>query len=188
MAVRATTPSHKLIRKFRQRGAVVNFTAAGFTPLHYLLSFDPDPLIRQLLPVVKALVEPFCNLSLQDRTARTVLHIALDGRLEHIVTYLLERNAGLSAMVALLPDQWSWATNRTWFPKVQAAALAADQPCTIIKGKVISATRKSKIVKFSVAVTADRNNLNPICAVVSTFFTTAWAREATRHSLMISLK
>jgi len=166
MVVKATMPSHELIYKFRQRGADVNFIAAGSTPLHYLLSFRSHWLPRQLLRAIKALVEPSCNLSLQDRTARTVLHIALDGRLEDIVTYLLERNAVLSAMAALLPDQWSWATNKAWYPKVQAAILAADQPCTRIKGEVISTTWKSKIVQFPVAVTADCDNTDPICAVV----------------------
>ncbi|KAG2361079.1 hypothetical protein BDR07DRAFT_1410804 [Suillus spraguei] len=53
---------------------------------------------------------------------------------------------------------WNWATNETWFPKVQAAALAADQPCTRINGKVVNATADSQIVEFSVAVTADREN------------------------------
>jgi ankyrin repeat protein len=169
VVVRASKPSHELIRKFCQRGADVNFAADNATPLHYFLSFHPDRLSHQLLPVVKALVEPSCNLFLQDRTARTVLHIALDHRLEDIVTYLLERNAGLSATAALLPDKWSWATNKTWFPKVEAAAqVAAVEPYTRIKGMVFDApvTWESKIVEFSVAVTADHNNPNPICAIV----------------------
>ncbi|KAG1862114.1 hypothetical protein DFJ58DRAFT_725529 [Suillus subalutaceus] len=138
-------PSHESIRKFRQRGVDVNFTFNSYTPIHYFLSFPDRHNKSQLLPVVKALVEPSCNLSLQDRTARTVLHIALDARLEDIVVYLLEQNAGLSATATLLPDMWSWATNKMWFPKVQAAALAADQ---------------------LFAATADRDNPNPICAVV----------------------
>ncbi|KAG1771906.1 hypothetical protein EV702DRAFT_635755 [Suillus placidus] len=91
-------------------------------------------------------VEPSCNLSLQDWTARTVLHITLDKRLEDVVAYLLEQNAGLSATATLLPDMWSWATNKTWFPKVLAAALVVDQPCTRIKGKVVEAVEKSQIV------------------------------------------
>lgn len=73
-------------------------------------------------------------------------------------------NAGLSATATLLPDMWSWAANTTWFPKVQAAALAAHQRCTITKGQVVSATAKSKIVEF--LVTADHGNPNPICAIV----------------------
>ncbi|KAG2340434.1 hypothetical protein BDR05DRAFT_1002613 [Suillus weaverae] len=165
MAVRARKPSHECIRKFRRRGADVNFTVGGSTPIHYFLS-DRFLSDDEVLPVVvKALVEPSCNLSLQDPTARTALHIALDSRLENVVAYLLEQNAGLSATATLHPDMWSWATNKTWFPKVQAAALAADQPCRI-KGKVVEATAESQIVEFSVAVIADRNNPNPIRAVV----------------------
>ncbi|KAG1801852.1 uncharacterized protein BJ212DRAFT_1044068 [Suillus subaureus] len=92
------------------------------TPIHSFLTeiwrfYDKS----QLLPCIKALVEPSCNLSLQDRTVRTVLHIALDARLEDIVTYLLEQNAGLSATATVLPDMWSWATNKTWFPKVSSS-------------------------------------------------------------------
>ncbi|KAG2361082.1 hypothetical protein BDR07DRAFT_1410806 [Suillus spraguei] len=147
-------PSHECIRKFRR---CVN----GSTPIHMFLlhsasrSYDKS----QLLPVLNALVEPFCNLSLQDRTARTALHLALDYRLEDIVPYLLEQNAGLSATATLHPDMWSWATNEMWFPKVQAAALAADQSCTRIMGRFPN-------FEFSVAVTADRENRNPICGVV----------------------
>jgi ankyrin repeat protein len=115
---------------------------------------------------VKALVEPSCNLFLQDRTARTVLHIALDARLQDVIAYLLEQNAGLSATATLLPDMWSWATNETWFPKVQVATLAAHQPCTRIKGKVVDTTKESKLVEFPVAVSADCDNSNLICAVV----------------------
>ncbi|KAG1818675.1 uncharacterized protein BJ212DRAFT_1479667 [Suillus subaureus] len=80
MAVMASKPSHTFISKFRQRGADVNFIINGTTPIHYVLSFYSDWSSCQLLPILKALVEPSCNLSLQDRTARTVLHIALDGR------------------------------------------------------------------------------------------------------------
>ncbi|KAG1732163.1 hypothetical protein EDB19DRAFT_1300261 [Suillus lakei] len=169
MALMVWNPSHGIIHKFRQRGADVNFTIDGSnTPLHTLLSrhcytFQDR---SQLLPTVQALIDPSCNLSLQNRTARTVLHIALDGRLGDVITYLLEQNAGLSATATLLPDMWSWATNKTWFPQVQAAALAADQPWTRIKGKVVDATTESQRVEFSVAVTADRDNANPICAIV----------------------
>ncbi|KAG1772939.1 hypothetical protein EV702DRAFT_1245597 [Suillus placidus] len=169
MAVRASNPSHKFILEFCRRGADVNFTVNGSTPLHYFLSTHPNRLSydkSQLLPIVKELVEPSFNLSLQDQTTRTVLHIALDGHPEDVVTYLLKKNAGLSATATLLPDMWSWATNETWFPKVQATALAADQPCIRIKGKVIEATEESKIVEFSVAIIADCDNPNPICAVV----------------------
>ncbi|KAG1733700.1 hypothetical protein EDB19DRAFT_2041132 [Suillus lakei] len=166
MAVRVWHLSHESIRKFRQRGADVNFTIDGSTPIHTFL-FQSILLARSSsLPVVQALVEPSCNLSLQNWTGRTVLHIALDGRLEDIITYLLEQNAGLSGTATLHPDMWSWATNKTWFPQVQAAALAADKPWTRIKGKVIDATTKSQRVEFSVAVTADHDNANPICAVV----------------------
>jgi ankyrin repeat protein len=159
MIVRAKKPSHECIRKFRQLGVDVNFTVDKATPLHYSIDWEP-------LPVIKALVEPSCNLSLQDRTARTVLHIALDERRENIVTYLLEQNAGLSATATLHPVMWSWAIDKTWFPKVQAAALAADQPFTRIKGKVVDDTMESRLVEFSVAATAERDNPNPICAVV----------------------
>ncbi|KAG1886755.1 hypothetical protein F4604DRAFT_1917583 [Suillus subluteus] len=169
MAVSGTKPSHECIRKFRQRGADVNFTVNGFIPIHTFIIPYTIPSSRdrsQLLPGVRALVEPSCNLSLQDWAARTVLHIALDARLEDIVTYLLERGAGVSATATLLPDMWSWAKNKPWFPKVQAAVLAADQPCTRIKGKVVDATANSQIVEFSYPVTADRDNPNPICTVV----------------------
>ncbi|KAG2336151.1 hypothetical protein BDR05DRAFT_1015909 [Suillus weaverae] len=159
-------PSHKFICEFCRRGADVNLIVDGFTPVHYFLYRLSPNDEAQSLPVVKALIEPSCNLSLQDPTARTALHIALDSCLENVVAYLLEQNAGLSAMATLHPDMWSCATNKTWFPNVQAAALAAAQPCTRIKGKVVEATEKSQIVEFSVAVTADCNNPNPICAVV----------------------
>lgn len=166
-AVMACPPSHESIRKFRQRGADANFIVNGSTPLHCCLSFYELPYDDiELFFVVKALVEPSCNLSLQDRTARTALHIALDEYLEDIVTYLLEKNAGLSATATLLPNMWSWAANKTWFPKVQAAALAADQPYTRIKGKVIHTTAESKTVEFSVAVTAVHDDSEPICAVI----------------------
>ncbi|KAG1759284.1 hypothetical protein EDD22DRAFT_971712 [Suillus occidentalis] len=167
MAVRADYLSHESIRKFRQRGADVNFTVDGSTPIHYFLS--PNfyvPFHEQSNsspPIVKALIEPSCDLSLQDRTARTALHIALDRRLEDIVEYLLEKNAGLSATATLHPDMWSWATNKPWFPKVQAAVLAADKSCTRVKGRVIHDTTRSRLVEFPVPVTIDPN---PICAFV----------------------
>lgn len=165
-AVMPYKPSHEAIRKFRQRGADINCTVKGSTPIHRLLTQLSNHDKSQLLPVVKALVEPSCNLSLQDWTARTILHIALDARLEDIVTYLLEKNAGLSATATPLPDMWSRAANMTWFSKVQAAAVAADQPYTRIKGKVVDATAESETVEFPVAVTAARGNPNPICAAV----------------------
>ncbi|KAG1721344.1 hypothetical protein EDB19DRAFT_2044402 [Suillus lakei] len=165
-AIQGMNPSHESIRKFRQRGADANFTVNSSAPIHYFLSIVKYMDRSQSLLVVKALIDPSCKLSLQNLTARTVLHIALDERLEDIITYLLEQNAGLSATATLLPDMWSWATNKTWFPQVQAAALAADQPWTRIKGKVVDATTESQRVEFSVAVTADRDNANPICAVV----------------------
>ncbi|KAG1889972.1 hypothetical protein F4604DRAFT_641734 [Suillus subluteus] len=166
MAVKADTPSHISIRKFRQCGANVNSTVHGSTPLHYFLSKNrPSNDESQLLPVVQALVEPTCNLSLQDRTARTALHIALDARLEDIVTYLLEQNAGLSATAVLDPDMWTWAANQTWSSSV-AAALAPDRLRTRIKGNVVPDITESKVVEFAVAVTADRDNADPVCAVV----------------------
>lgn len=129
MAVMARKPSHESICRFRQLGADVNFTVNGSTPFHYYLSLyshlSLDRNWQLKLPVVKALVEPSCNLSLQDRTARTALHIALDEHFGDIIAYLLEKKAGLSATAALHPDMWSWATSETWFPKVQAAVLAA---------------------------------------------------------------
>ncbi|KAG1832857.1 hypothetical protein DFJ58DRAFT_870232 [Suillus subalutaceus] len=157
-------PSHKSIRKFHQRSADVNFTVDGSTPVHDFLLVHTSG--SELLPVVKALVEPSCNLSLQDWTARTVLHIALDECLEDVVIYLLKQKAGLSATATLHSDMWSWATSKMWFSKVQAAALAADQQCARIEGKVVDAVRGSRIVEFSFAVTADRDNRNPIRAVV----------------------
>ncbi|KAG2362413.1 hypothetical protein BDR07DRAFT_1028943 [Suillus spraguei] len=157
--------SHECIRKFRRHGADVNFTVNSYTPIHSflsLMSYDE----RQLLPIVKALIGPLCNLSLQDRTARTALHIALDHRMEDIIPYLLEQKAGLSATATLRPVMWSWATNKTWFPKVRLAALAADQPWTRIKGKVVNATADFQIVEFSVAVTPAYENPNPICTII----------------------
>ncbi|KAG2040629.1 hypothetical protein BDR03DRAFT_1007827 [Suillus americanus] len=168
MAVMASKPSHEFIRKFRQRGADVNLSVRGGIPIHDVLfsGFSEGNGSQWLLPIVKALVEPPCDLSLQDWSARTALHIALDARLEDIVAYLLEQNARLSATATLPPDMWSWATNKAWFPKVQAAALAANQPCRRNKRKVIDDTTEMKLVEFSVAVTADHDNPNPICAVV----------------------
>jgi hypothetical protein len=83
--------------------------------------------------------------------------------MEDIVAYLLEKNAGLSATATLHPDMWSWATNKPWFPKVQAAVLIAEKPCSRIKGKVIHDTAQSRLVEFPVPVTV---NPNPICAFV----------------------
>jgi ankyrin repeat protein len=100
---------------------------------------------------------------LQDRTLRTALHIVLDSQSEDIVAYLLEKNAGLSATATLHPDMWHWARNKMWFPKVQAAVLAADKPCIRIKGKVIRDAAYSRLVEFRVPVTVDPN---PICAFV----------------------
>ncbi|KAG2120291.1 hypothetical protein BD769DRAFT_1777642 [Suillus cothurnatus] len=189
MAVNARKPSHEYIRKFCQRGADVNSTVNGRTPIHHLLSFYPLFYDKsQLLPIVKALVEPSCDLSLQDWTARTVLHIALDERCEDIVTYLLEQNAGLSATATLLPDIWSWAIDKTWFPKVQAAALAADQLCTRIKGKVVADTTELKRVEFSVAANADHDNLNPICTVVVSMILDSELPTATFHVVISRFK
>jgi hypothetical protein len=95
-----------------------------------------------------------------------VLHIALDAHLEDVIIYLLEQNAGLSATATLHPEMWSWATNKTWFPKVQAAVLAANQPHTRIKGKVVDYTTTLRLIKFSVLATEEYNNPDPICAVV----------------------
>jgi hypothetical protein len=162
MAVRADHPSHESIRKLRQRGADVNFIVHGSTPIHYFLS-SHFYIPQSNLSVVKALVEPSCNLSLQDRIARTALHVALDNHMEDIVGYLLEKNAGLSATATLHPDMWSWATNKPWFPKVQAAVLAAEKPYTRIKGKVTHDTSQSRLVEFPIPVTVDPN---PICAFV----------------------
>ncbi|KAG0694294.1 hypothetical protein DFH29DRAFT_1034719, partial [Suillus ampliporus] len=159
-----------VINALRQRGADVNFTVGGASPIHTLLCrFIDDWLDSMHLPLVKALVEPSgCDLSVQDWTARTALHIALDYRLERIITYLLEKNARLSATATLrpAPDMWSWAIHEMWFPKIQAAALAADQPCTRIKGKVIEANRTSQVIEFPGALTADHEDPNQICAVV----------------------
>jgi hypothetical protein len=175
MAIRTDKLSHESIRKIRQRGADVNFTVNGSTPIHSCLSY-PTPYLsyptsylsypasfqtdRRSLSFIKALIEPCCNLYLQDWTARTVLHIALDERLEDIVIYLLGQNAGLSATATLHPDMWSWAKNKTWFPKVQAEALAART-----RGNVVDATTTCPL-EFPVAVTDDRDNPHPICAIV----------------------
>jgi ankyrin repeat protein len=167
MAVWMQDPSHKSIRKFRQRGADVNFTVNGSTPIHdFLLATGSD----EKLPVVKALVDPFCipfcDLSLQDWTARTVLHIALDKRLEDVVIYLLEQKAKLSATATLHPNMWSWATSKPWFSKVQAAVPAPDRQRARIEGKVVGAALGPMIIEFPFAVTADHDDHNPIRAVV----------------------
>ncbi|KAG2361071.1 hypothetical protein BDR07DRAFT_1610413 [Suillus spraguei] len=150
MAVRANNYSHESIRKFRQRGADVDFRFYGHTPIHYFLGCPPG----------------MCLTNGIRNYASTVLHIALDECYGDIIPYLLEKNAGLSATANLHPDMWSWATNETWFPKVQAAALTADKPWTRIKGVVIDATEESQLVEFSVAVTAYHGNPDPICAFV----------------------
>ncbi|KAG0699159.1 hypothetical protein DFH29DRAFT_1002195 [Suillus ampliporus] len=171
MAIIPYMPSPKAVRKFLQRGADINFTVNGSTPVHSSLSklmdldFNPQYDERHL-PAVKELVEPPCNLSVQNWTARTALHIALDEHLPAIVTYLLDQNAPLSATSTLHPNMWSWARNETWFAKIQATALAADRPSTRIQGKVIDVTTESHLVEFPGAVTADHEDPNPICAVV----------------------
>ncbi|KAG0694293.1 hypothetical protein DFH29DRAFT_1072963 [Suillus ampliporus] len=166
MAIIPNDVSPEVIRMFRHRGADANFTVEGSTPIHTVLS----SLLRSddhWLQVVKALVQPSCNLSVQDWSARTALHIALDRRLQNIITYL-RQNAQLSGTATLrpAPDMWSWAKNEKWFPKIQAAALAADQPRTRIKGKIIDANTTSQLVEFPGALTANHEDPNPICAVV----------------------
>ncbi|KAG0692612.1 hypothetical protein DFH29DRAFT_1084611 [Suillus ampliporus] len=123
-------PSSKNLRMLGQHGADVNFIVDGSTPIHTLLSggWRSD----EWLQTVKALVQPSCDLSVQDWTARTALHIALDEHLEDIIPHLLRKNAQLSGTATLQPDMWSWAQDKKWFANVQAAALAADQPCTRI--------------------------------------------------------
>jgi hypothetical protein len=162
-AVMSDEPSHEVIRKLRQQGADVNFTVHGFSPLHALLSrprassagfFTRLFALRgtssqDWLPVVKEFVEPSCDLSVQDRTARTVLHIALDKGLSNVVEYLLEKNARLSATATLHPNMWSWAKNKKWYPNVQAAVDAADKPCTRVQGsKVFVTPGGSQLVEF----------------------------------------
>ncbi|KAG2128247.1 hypothetical protein DEU56DRAFT_957600 [Suillus clintonianus] len=96
MAVVAPKPSPDIVRKLRQCGADVNFIVNGSTPLHVLLSKYGRYVDKtRWLAVVQALIEPSYDLSVQDRTARTVLHIALDKGADEIVTYLLEKNARL---------------------------------------------------------------------------------------------
>ncbi|KAG2340391.1 hypothetical protein BDR05DRAFT_966904 [Suillus weaverae] len=155
--------SPEIIYKLCQRGADVTFTVDGSTPIHTLLSkLGPRTDQFQWLPVVKAFVR---DISAQDWTARTALRIALDRRLSDVVAYLLEQNARLTATATLHPTIWSWATKSKWFAKVQAAALAADQPYTRIMGKIIDATGKSRLVEFPGAVT-NHGDHNPMCAVV----------------------
>ncbi|KAG1737778.1 hypothetical protein EDB19DRAFT_1829369 [Suillus lakei] len=161
-AVVSRQRSPEIVHKLCQRGAGVTFIDDS-TLIHALLSrLSPKTCTSQWLPVVKALVG---NLYVQDRTARTALHIALDNRLSDVVPHLLEQNARLTATATLCPTIWSWAINEEWFPKVQAATLAADQPHTRIWGKIIDATKKSKLVEFPGTVTADHED-GPICAVV----------------------
>ncbi|KAG0699158.1 hypothetical protein DFH29DRAFT_61721 [Suillus ampliporus] len=165
VAFQVKTPVVIIIGKLCQRGANVNFTVDGSTPIHTLL-LKRWKSSDERLQTVKALVQLSCDLSVQDWTGRTALHIALDRGLEDIITYLLRKNAQLSGTATLQPDMWSWAQDKKWFAKVQAAALAADQPCTRIKGKVIETTRESQLVEFPGAVTAAHEDPNPICAVV----------------------
>ncbi|KAG2138361.1 ankyrin repeat-containing domain protein [Suillus clintonianus] len=146
MTAMSYQPPPECIRKFRERGADVNFTANGSTPIHTFLPKQPYIFIDESrsLSAVKALIELSYDISLQDRTARTVLHIALDHNLDYIVAYLLEQNAELSATATLHPDMRSWAKNETF------------------KGKVIDATTEFQLVEFSSAITADRGNPDPI--------------------------
>ncbi|KAG2067881.1 hypothetical protein BDR04DRAFT_823975 [Suillus decipiens] len=146
MAIRGD--SHECIRKFRRHGADANFTVNSYTPIHSFLSH-----VSRDGPQL-------------DSTARTALHIALDHRMEDIIPYLLEQEAGLSATATLHPVMWSWATNKSWFPKVRLAAHAADQPCIRINGKVVGATENFQTVKFSIAVTPAYKNPNPICTII----------------------
>ncbi|OJA07585.1 hypothetical protein AZE42_08996 [Rhizopogon vesiculosus] len=153
-AVTSDEPSHEVVRKLRQRGADVNFAVDGSSPLHTLLSrrrarqtdFVPSFFAlrgtsnQDWLPVVKELVEPSCDLSVQDQTARTVLHIALDKGLSNVVIYLLKKHAQLSATATLHPNMWSWAKNEGWFPHVQEAAAAAHKPCTRVRGRKVFVT------------------------------------------------
>ncbi|KAG2124662.1 hypothetical protein DEU56DRAFT_591797 [Suillus clintonianus] len=163
-AVVSTQRSPEIINKLCQRGADVSLTVDGSTLIHTLLSqFGPRTDTNQWLPVVKTLIG---DLSVQDWTARTVLHIALDNHLSDIVAYLLEQNAQLTATATLHRDIWIWAKKRKWFAKVGAAIDAAEQPSTRILGKIIDATATLQLVEFPGAVTTDHDDPNPICAVV----------------------
>ncbi|KAG1836889.1 hypothetical protein DFJ58DRAFT_749655 [Suillus subalutaceus] len=175
VAVNASELSTEIIRKLCQRRVDGYPATYGSTPLHAFLSrLDYHNIRTQWLPIVQALVEPSCDLSLQDRTARTALHIALDQYMKDVVVYLLDHNAGLSATATLHPNMWSFSKNETWFPKVEAMALAAGRPYTRVKGKVVNATMKSQLVEFSVAVTADGDNPHPVCAVVVSAVLNGW--------------
>jgi hypothetical protein len=44
---------------------------------------------------------------------------------------------------------WSWVKNKEWYPNVQAAADAADRPCTRVQGgKVFVTPGESQLVRF----------------------------------------
>ncbi|KAG1850980.1 hypothetical protein C8R48DRAFT_778011 [Suillus tomentosus] len=171
-AILSNRRSPEIALKLCQRSADVTFTVDGSTPLHALLSklvsshwsgsrqYSNRRSNGQWLPVIEKLVR---DLSVPDWTARTALHIALDNRLNDIVVYLLEQNAPLTATPTLHPTIWSWAEGNQWFAKVQAAALAADKPCTRIRGKIVG---QSRVVEFPGVVSANHGNLKPICAVV----------------------
>jgi len=160
-AVLCVKPSHGVVSKLRQRGANIHSIVKGSTPLHVLLSrkrarsgiFFTQLFMRSgassqdWLPIVKELVEPSYDLSLQDWTARTVLQIALDQGLSNIVEYLLEKNAPLSASATLNPNMWNWAKDQKWFPSIQAAADAADKPSTRIRtSKVFIKPGESRVI------------------------------------------
>ncbi|KAG2103465.1 uncharacterized protein F5147DRAFT_809212 [Suillus discolor] len=169
-AILSDQRSAEIILKLCQRGADVTFPVNGSTLLHALLSKlvpnrQSSSDTSRWLPVVKELVG---DLSVPDWTARTALHIALDNHLSDVVIYLLEKNARLTATatLSLHLNIWSWAQGEWWFAKVQAAALAADQPSTRILGKIVHDTKQSQLVEFQGAAIANHKNLNPICAVV----------------------
>jgi len=160
-AVLCVKPSHEVVSKLRQRGANIHFIVEGSTPLHVLLSrkrgrsgiaftqlfVGSGASSQDWLPIVKELVEPSYDLSLQDGTARTPLQIALDQGLSNIVEYLLEKNAPLSASATLNPNMWNWAKDQKWFPSIQAAADAADKPSTRIRtGKVFIKPGESEVI------------------------------------------
>ncbi|KAG1863055.1 hypothetical protein F4604DRAFT_1905523 [Suillus subluteus] len=82
-------------------------------------------------------------------------------------------------MATLLLDKWSWATNKTWFPKVQAAALATDQPCTRIKGKrySIGSCQRRPFISLQTKVQDDSPGLK---------FDFAWRQRGQRVSSRLS--
>ncbi|KAG1818967.1 uncharacterized protein BJ212DRAFT_1298268 [Suillus subaureus] len=166
MAIESRQQSSKIIHKLCQCSADINFTVDGSTPLHALLSslrlrLRADQ--HQWLLVIKVLVG---DLSVDDWTTRTALHIALDNHLSDIVIYLLEQNAWLTATVTLHPNIWSWTKSKQWFAKVQAVTLTAAQPHTRIMGKIVDATWQLQLIKFPSTVTTNHGDPNPICAVV----------------------